>query len=129
MARDIDVDNLDIDQVKYLRQRPWLIEEAKQIHDVEDIEDRMAEIEQEEAKKLNDAAEAGRYDGLKLPDLRLLAESRQLDKSGSKSDLISRLDDEDKRLAATRRRSKPISINENENDSVIGDDHPVPPAE
>lgn len=129
MGREIDIDNLDIDQVLFLRQRPWKIDEIRQVHGVDDIEDRMTEVEEAEAQKLNDAAEAGRYDGLKLPDLRALASNRQLDRSGSKGELITRLEEEDARLASTRRRATPVSINENDGDSVLGDNPPEPPVD
>lgn len=125
MAREIDVDNLDIDQVTHMRQRPWLIEEAKQLG-VDDIEERMVDIETKAAADEQATVEAGQYDDLNIKALRELATSRQLDKSGNKAELIQRLQEEDERLAATLNRSEPVSINENENDSVIGDNHPVP---
>jgi len=126
MAREIDVDNLDVDSVAYLRQRPWLIEEAKQVHGVDDIEDRMAEVEAKAAAEVEAKADSGEYDSLNIKSLRELAVSRQLDKSGSKAELVQRLQEEDARLAGTNKVDAPISINENAGDSVIGENHPVP---
>jgi hypothetical protein len=119
MAREIDVDNLDVDQVAYLRQRPWLIEEAKQVHGVDDIEDRMAEVEQKDAEKQQQAVEAGQYDDLNIKQLRELAANRQLDKSGPKSELIQRLQEEDERLAATIPVLEDVSINESPGTSAL----------
>jgi SAP domain len=129
MGREIDIDNLTLDDALHLEQRPWKIAEIEQVHGVDDIRDRIGEVKEAEAAKLNEAAESGKYDSLNIRDLRTLAASRLLDKSGNKSDLISRLQDEDDRLAATRRRASPVSINENEGDSVLGDSHPEPDAQ
>jgi phage/plasmid primase-like uncharacterized protein len=126
MARDIDVDDLDVDSVAYLRQRPWLIEEAKQVHGVDDIEERMAAVEQAEQAKQDKVVESAQYDELNLKQLRELAENRQLDKSGNKAELVQRLKENDDVLAAQLRKSEPVSINENPGDSVIGENHPVP---
>jgi len=126
MARVIDVDNLDVDQVAHLRQRPWLIEEAKQVHGVDDIEDRMREVEEAAAAKEQATVDAGLYGDLNIKSLRELAVSRQLDKSGSKAELIQRLEENDAVLDANLRRAEAVSINENEDDSVLGDSHPAP---
>jgi|SoiMethySBSTD1v2_1073268.scaffolds.fasta_scaffold24247_5 hypothetical protein len=125
MARQIDVDNLDADQVAYIRQRPWLIAEAQQLG-VEDIEERLAEVEAQAAAEAQKAAESGEYDDLNIKALRELAVSRQLDKSGNKAELIQRLTEEDQRLEAQLKRAEAVSINENQGDSVLGDEHPVP---
>lgn len=99
MARNIDYDNLDIDSVRFLRERPWLIKEAE-YQGYEDIEDKLAEIEQAEADKVAADRESGAYDDLGIKNLRQLARDRNLDSSGRKVDLISRLKEDDERQEA-----------------------------
>ena len=125
MTREVDVDNLDLDGALYLEDRPWLVADAKQLG-VDDIEERIAEAKAKAADEDSKAKESGEYDNLNIKQLRDLAASRLLDKSGSKAELVQRLTEEDERLATARNVSKPISINEREGDSAIGESHPVP---
>jgi uncharacterized membrane protein YccC len=125
MARVIDVDNLDVDSVAHLRQRPWLVVEAREVHGVDDIEDRMREVEEAAAAKDQATADAGQYGDLNIKALRELATNRQLDKSGNKAELVLRLEENDAVLASSLQRAEAVSINEG-SDSVLGDSHPVP---
>ena len=88
MTRQIDLDNLDADQVAYIRQRPWLIQEAK-LRGVDDIEDRLEAVENAPV------VQGGDYDDVKLTDLRKLAESRGIDKGGSAKEIRERLQEAD----------------------------------
>ena len=141
MARDIDVDNLDADQVAYLEQRPWLVAEAKQLG-VEDIEERIAEVKAQEQAGLDKTIEGKKYDELKLNELRELAAQRRLDRSGSKAELVTRLEEDDKYQSQLKGKKADknevetvttsetpqgtVSVNENPADSSIGADHPAP---
>jgi hypothetical protein len=94
MTRQIDLDNLDADQVIYIRQRPWLIQEAK-LRGVDDIEERLEAVENPTVER------GGDYDDLKLAALRQTAESRGVDKSGSAKEIRERLQEADAAAAGT----------------------------
>jgi SAP domain-containing protein len=95
MGRQIDVDNMTVDDVAHLRQRPWLVDEAKQVHGVDDIEERMDEVEQKAADEEKQVVESGDYESLNWAQLRELAASRNLDRSGKKAELVQRLKEDD----------------------------------
>lgn len=110
MARTVDLDKLDKDDVAYLRQRPWLIEEAKQVHGVDDIEDRLADVEGQSAEEEAKLVKKGDYKALTWKQLRELAASRQLDSSGPKGELVQRLEEDDeyqKKLAKVQSEPEP----------------------
>jgi hypothetical protein len=102
MARELDYEDLDADDVRYMRERPWKIDEAKSLG-YDDVEDVMKSIEDDEASSADGAAESGDYESLTLPKLRELARGRQLDPSGNKKAVIETLkhDDETKANANT----------------------------
>lgn len=97
MARQIDYEDLDSDDVQYMRERPWKIDEAKSLG-YDDIEDQMREIEEADSSSADGAAESGDYEKSTLPKLRDLARERGLDSTGNKATVIATLkaDDEAK---------------------------------
>jgi hypothetical protein len=105
MTRKIDVDNLDADDVQYMRQRPWLIDEAK-LQGVTDIEDRMTDVDKKDEPEEPDVTGPPDYTKKGLPELRSLAESRGLDKTGGKAKIIERLQIADAPAATVSREAE-----------------------
>lgn len=96
MAREIDLDNLTVDDLHYLGQRSWLITEAESMGyenirslvnnrfniteaDLEDVED-----EDEDLDEID-------YNDLKVEELKAELEKRELPTEGKKSELVARL--------------------------------------
>lgn len=82
MSRQVDVDELDRDGALYLRDRPWLVTEAKQ-QGVSDIEERIADALSEESDE-EGGAEEGDLETLSLTKLREIAKEKELDISSRK---------------------------------------------
>lgn len=101
MAREVDLDNLQIADLHYLAQRSWLITEAESVG-YENIRDLVKnrdnitqadlvledEIEDEEEEEID-------YVDLKVEELKAELEKRELPTDGKKPDLILRLETDD----------------------------------
>ncbi len=128
MSRQVDLDDLTADDVEYMRQRPWLIAEAK-LRGVDNIEELMAEAAEGDSAK--DTAEfvsttAVDYGAKKIGELRTAAKTRGLSTEGSKKDLVERLSTHDQ-ISSTTSAEAAGAVS-----AVVGtgeDDGETPPAE
>lgn len=91
MAREIDFENLSNDDIHYLRQRSWLVEEAE-LQGVEGIRDLVANFDPN-AEEEDD--ETPLYSEAKVDQLREELSNRGLDTTGNKAELIARLEADD----------------------------------
>jgi hypothetical protein len=96
MARDIDFENLDDDDIEYLKQRHWIIEEAE-LQGVQGVRELIqnhvpGQYDEEEE---DDEEEEISYEEASVEDLKAELKERGLSASGSKADLVARLEEDD----------------------------------
>lgn len=91
MARELDFENLSSDDLHYLRQRSWLVQEAELLG-VEGIRDLVANFDPDAE---DEEDETPLYSAAKVEQLRAELSNRGLDTTGKKEDLIARLEADD----------------------------------
>lgn len=124
MARDIDLNDLSKDDLVYLQQRPWLVDEARVAYGV-DLKERLANMdnEEEDVRDFSDAdgrqaerltrpastksttsesadeeetdEDSDDYEQWSVAELKDEAKSRDLKVSGSAAELVARLREDD----------------------------------
>lgn len=115
MARDIDFSKLDKADKVFIRQRPWLVDEAKlQGFDIYDAvwagveadpegtatqsvttEDLRVGTPDQDDDGMPEDSESDDYDEWKVPELKEELEKRELAVGGNKDELIARLREDD----------------------------------
>lgn len=99
MAKHIDMDNLTVDDLHYLAQRSWLVNEAEaagyeNIRSLVANRDNIVESDLEsEEEELED--EEIDYNDLKVEELKAELEKRELPTDGKKPELVARLIEND----------------------------------
>jgi hypothetical protein len=93
VTREVDLDNITPEDAAYMRQRPWLINEAR-LRGVDDIEDRLVEAE-EYTPEETAAISVRSYEDLELPALKKVAQARGLEAKGGKAKVVERLREQD----------------------------------
>lgn len=103
MARQVDFENLDEDDLLYLQQRSWLIDEAERYGHA-DIRDQIAalhngsvagEVVEDDDNEDDGEEQDILYTDAKVDELRAALKDRGLDTTGNKADLIARLEADD----------------------------------
>lgn len=93
MARDIDFSKpLDENDIHYLRQRSWLVDEAE-LQGFDAIRKQVADgvVEEEEEEEADEIV----YSEASVAELKAELERRELPTSGNKPELIARLEEDD----------------------------------
>lgn len=99
MAKHIDMDNLTVDDLHYLAQRSWLVDEAEAVG-YENIRSLVAnrdnivesDLESEEEELEDEEID---YNDLKVEELKAELEKRELPTDGKKPELVARLIEND----------------------------------
>jgi hypothetical protein len=98
MARDIDFSKpLDENDIHYLRQRSWLVDEAE-LQGFDAIRKQVADgvvEEEEEDDDQSDESDEIVYSEASVAELKAELERRELPTSGNKPELIARLEEDD----------------------------------
>lgn len=97
MAKHIDMDNLTIDDLHYLAQRSWLVNEAEaagyeNIRSLVANRDNIVEADLEEEELEDEEID---YNDLKVEELKAELEKRELPTDGKKPELVARLVEND----------------------------------
>lgn len=98
MAKHIDMDNLTVDDLHYLAQRSWLVNEAEaagyeNIRSLVANRDNIVESDLEsEEEELDEEID---YNDLKVEELKAELEKRELPTDGKKPELVARLIEND----------------------------------
>lgn len=97
MAKHIDMDNLTIDDLHYLAQRSWLVNEAEaagyeSIRSLVANRDNIVEADLEEEELEDEEID---YNDLKVEELKAELEKRELPTDGKKPELVARLVEND----------------------------------
>lgn len=100
MARNIDFSNLDADDIQYLRQRSWLVDEAE-LQGFDGVRSQVEHEEVEESEEeTEDDQESGEADEISyseasVEELKAELKDRGLAVGGSKAELVARLEAND----------------------------------
>lgn len=105
MAREIDLDNISPEDIEYIKQRPWLLEDAERYGYKIDLDAgavqspafSQEEVGQDHENEVHGQDESSEddYDDWTVDELKEELDNRELKTSGKKPELIDRLREDD----------------------------------